>query len=544
MPTVVNANTSPLDSDGTSTHSVNQDSHSPRVACSVRSCSKRRCLTCPALKPESTFRSSVTGKSYKVIGTEELSCDSAGVVYLITCKRCGLQYVGETSQALKRRMNNHRASIRSLQPQFLYKHFNSNGHSADDVEIQPIEKIVSGSDDNASIHARRLEREDFWMRELKTIYPYGLNDNIRGLGNISKLKNEPVVWRLFNKRTRTRKRSGKRPKRAKPTGPAGLREWLMTKLGSYKSSGFLKQYVSAILSFKTIDIKQIRTLVEEFLHLNAFPIHLLLILKDLVRFRLGDVDTCEEVPSSKSSNRHFVKITFHNKGIEMINLSQILHSRRVTDTVPTFFEDKEPPGLCYKYTKTIAPTIFNFRKVSKTLDINKQPSGCECSSPPYVYGPLGHIVTGDLSLIANRKLRGIIRKGPNFREQNNIDWDLCLKLCLEGVRKYARKWTAREGVDRGALGEWVATVKELVEEKIERLKKRGHNTRKRKILHDPKCSKVLEKLHKKYVLVPADKASNNVVIIMQRLLQRSVEKRTWSDKCHVHLMQTQRNAYL
>ena len=175
------------------------------------------------------------------------------------------------------------------------------------------------------------------MRELKTIYPYGLNDNIRGLGNISKLKNEPVVWRLFNKRTRTRKRSGKRPKRAKPTGPAGLREWLMTKLGSYKSSGFLKQYVSAILSFKATDIKQIKTLLEEFLHLNAFPIHLLLILKDVVRFRLGDVDTCEEVPSSKSSNRHFVKITFHNKGIEMINLSQILHSRRVTDTLPTFF---------------------------------------------------------------------------------------------------------------------------------------------------------------------------------------------------------------
>ena len=85
------------------------------------------------------------------------------------CKHCGLQYVGETSQAIKRRMNNHRASIRNLQPQFLYKHFNSDGHSTDDIEIQPIEKIVSGSDNNASIHARRLEREDFGMRELKTI---------------------------------------------------------------------------------------------------------------------------------------------------------------------------------------------------------------------------------------------------------------------------------------------------------------------------------------------------------------------------------------
>ena len=67
-------------------------------------------------------------------------------------------------------------------------------------------------------------------------------------------------------------------------------------------------------------MKQIRTLVDEFLHLNAFPIHLLLTLKDIVRFRLGDFDTCEELRSSKNSNRHSVKITFH-KGI-LVMLSQ------------------------------------------------------------------------------------------------------------------------------------------------------------------------------------------------------------------------------
>ena len=72
------------------------------------------------------------------------------------------------------------------------------------------------------------------------------------------------------------------------------------------------------------------------------------------------------------------------------------------------------------------------------LDITEQPSGCDCSSSPFVYGPLSHIITRDLSHITNRKLRWIIRKGPNFREQNNVDWDLCLKLCLKGVCKYVR----------------------------------------------------------------------------------------------------------
>ena len=32
--------------------------------------------------------------------------------------------------------------------------------------------------------ARRLEREDY-CRELCTVYPYGLNDNVRKVGNVS-----------------------------------------------------------------------------------------------------------------------------------------------------------------------------------------------------------------------------------------------------------------------------------------------------------------------------------------------------------------------
>ena len=67
-------------------------------------------------------------------------------------------------------------------------------------------------------------------------------------------------------------------------------------------------------------------------------------------------------------------------------------------------------------------------------------------------------------------------------------------------------------------------MKVLVEEKIERLKKRGHNSRKRKILQDQKCRKVLEELHSKYVFVPADKASNNVVIICKDYYKEVLRK--------------------
>ena len=56
-----------------------------------------------------------------------------------------------------------------------------------------------------------MEREDFWYRELCTVYPYGLNDNVRKVGNVSKLGPSTVVHALFNRqRKKFKKRQGKR----------------------------------------------------------------------------------------------------------------------------------------------------------------------------------------------------------------------------------------------------------------------------------------------------------------------------------------------
>ena len=68
-------------------------------------------------------------------------------------------------------MNNHRASIKNLQPQPLYKHFNSDGHFLEDLTVQPMEKVELDDDEEVSLHSKRLHREDVWMRELKTIQP-------------------------------------------------------------------------------------------------------------------------------------------------------------------------------------------------------------------------------------------------------------------------------------------------------------------------------------------------------------------------------------
>ena len=108
----------------------------------VSRCGKTRCKTCKHIVEGDSFCSNTTGKKYNVKSREDvLTCATKNVIYLISCKKCGIQYVGETSQALRNRMNNHRQKLSQICDLFLYKHFCSNGHSIDDLAIMPIEEV-------------------------------------------------------------------------------------------------------------------------------------------------------------------------------------------------------------------------------------------------------------------------------------------------------------------------------------------------------------------------------------------------------------------
>ena len=67
--------------------------------------------------------------------------------------------------------------------------------------------------------------------------------------------------------------------------------------------------------------------------------------------------------------RHFIKIQFYNKGIEFINLHSISKDKSVISSIPTYFENKESPIICYKYNKPIRSIVFNYNKLVTELNI-------------------------------------------------------------------------------------------------------------------------------------------------------------------------------
>ena len=92
---------------------------------------------------------------------------------LIECKRCHLQYIGETKRQLSERFGEHRRSILNHQqlstttPVSL--HFNQAGHSINDVRLIPIELIRSKRD------SVRKAREAHLINKAKTLHPFGIN---------------------------------------------------------------------------------------------------------------------------------------------------------------------------------------------------------------------------------------------------------------------------------------------------------------------------------------------------------------------------------
>ena len=72
-------------------------------------CNSNRCQICNFLCLGRVFQSNKTGKEFTI--NYNLNCNSKNVVYLITCKKCGIQYVGSTTTAFRTRFNNHTSRV-------------------------------------------------------------------------------------------------------------------------------------------------------------------------------------------------------------------------------------------------------------------------------------------------------------------------------------------------------------------------------------------------------------------------------------------------
>ena len=102
----------------------------------------KNCMTCNYITDGRTnFTFSAAGETRPI--TNHIDCSSKNLIYMVHCRRCDKQYIGETKRRLKDRFNEHRRPVDrptpSSRPTTVSDHFLSKNHSPADMELIPLE---------------------------------------------------------------------------------------------------------------------------------------------------------------------------------------------------------------------------------------------------------------------------------------------------------------------------------------------------------------------------------------------------------------------
>ena len=135
-------------------------------------CNSPYCFACEYVVECDSVYSNTTDTAFKLC--HSLDCNSINLIYLIQCKECDMQYIGQTRNSLRSRINNHKGDVIHCRNTTIGHHFNSNACMLEDLKFIPIYQCpeLASKDETTKC---RLEIEQYFIDSFKTYQPYGLN---------------------------------------------------------------------------------------------------------------------------------------------------------------------------------------------------------------------------------------------------------------------------------------------------------------------------------------------------------------------------------
>jgi len=120
---------------------------------------------------------------------KNITCRSSNLVYCITCKECGKQYVGQTKRTILARFQGHCGKIRKYQTNRLEEpilhrqqdkdavglHFSADNHNGTEDLIISVLAFIKSTPLSQAALRYRLKVEKEWIHKLRCPAPLGLN---------------------------------------------------------------------------------------------------------------------------------------------------------------------------------------------------------------------------------------------------------------------------------------------------------------------------------------------------------------------------------
>ena len=489
--------------------------------CSLQYCNTPQCKICRLQKLDTNpeFYSNLAYKKYKINGHG--MCNTKNCIYLIYCnaKNCHMKYVGFTTTKLNKRLAGHRANIlNGTEGCIMLDHFTKH-HDISNMVIKPIDMC-----DGKVLR----KREQFWMQELNTIFPYGLNNriDIQGIHDAHehvKSGNAMPIYRTFNtvKNNRTCRGSGKN-KPGNDISPSNLEEIIsnsqnrilfnpeafITSITDNVNFNIHKHCRKLIMNLKLAEVRKLIIHVSKLLISDRtrypFNQYLLYVIKDICLHRLSG----KQINKTNQKNSHYIMVTHVNGLIDDININKIIHSKVSCEHFPAPKEFILNTGTTYKYSSTIRAKVVNYNEVVKNIDVQAQ---CFCKEhPEFIDQHLGHVITGNLDIITNKEVKTLLKNGLNFREKQPHNKVKALASIQSAIDKFIEDTSVTMKINVKLFSPW----KKYVLEKVSDILNASKNTHPScKVFNNQKNQDFLDTFQNQFVIVPVDKAAKNIGII-------------------------------
>ena len=139
--------------------------------------SKSNNLCCKQIRNTNEFTSNVTKEKFKI--HHRVNCKSRFIIYLLECILCRIQYVGKSEWPMNIRCNKHRNDVLREESIVVCQHFKQISHTFNThAKITIIEQLKDQSKSLLAMRSILEEREDFWIKRLKTLQPNGFNQEL------------------------------------------------------------------------------------------------------------------------------------------------------------------------------------------------------------------------------------------------------------------------------------------------------------------------------------------------------------------------------
>ena len=469
------------------------------------------------------------------------SCNTKNCVYVIKCTHagCNYQYVGHTINTIKARVSQHKSTIiKGGGCRVLREHF-TEVHSTDNLSIMPIALLP----DNTSLKERE-DIEDTWMLKLNTLYPYGLNLRAKKVGVMDSsnlvMSSKDTVYSKFNVVKISRHTRGGVHTNQNGNSATFCTDTFFDNLVNNPTIDF-HSLRTTLAGIKKVQLKMVYIqAISQTSSANTEHLHRLLLVKDLAWFYLRRMGVGVKKPKSN----FFLVVNYVNKHVEYINFRKIFSNSDVSAASPFKSDNISAPSISYHYPKTIRSKVLNYKEAYDNY-CDPNTLSCDCNSSAYRDSHHKHVITGDLSFIKDVRLRTLLSKGLNYRDQAPPSVKAAFNAVKTAVNDYCKILSDRYKKPIVMFTEWKSLILDKVKLQLLNCKPFPYNT----TLSDGKVLKELSILHDKFVLVPTDKAANNVTIVCKKfyisLIKQEIESNTFEPvNCSIDSIITQHENFM